>query len=153
MAWGSGTSAPRSYRNLAAAVADPRLVPVLRDTLQLCREDGMDALGEAYTRWRVNGIQRSYFTKWFAFAGRQEGRAWQPLILDDRVLATLSETLGITTRDLAGSRRWAQRYVAYVEALHAWAADDYHGSTADRLEWIMFCHNGSSDLDQPSDRS
>jgi hypothetical protein len=152
MAWGSGTSALRSYRNLAAATQDARLIPSLRETLNLCRGDDTTSLRRAYERWQVAGVRRSYFTKWFSFAGRRQNRNWQPLILDDRVLNTLSRSLGVTTRKLAGSPRWGQRYVAYVEALHAWATHVGSGTTPERLEWVMFCHNGSTDLHRPSSR-
>lgn len=152
MAWGSGTSAPRSYRNLAAATADKRLVPTLRETLSLCRHNDAGRLEQAYRSWQVAGVGRSYFTKWFAFAGRAEARPWQPLILDDRVLQTMNITLGVTTRELAGTRRLAKRYRAYVEALHSWSAELGGRATPERLEWIMFCHNGEPSLEKTSSR-
>jgi hypothetical protein len=158
MAWGSGTSAPRSYRHTAAALADDRLYPTLRHTAELCRGSGeMTVLEEAYTAFRVDGVGRSFFTKWFRFAGREavEPRAWQPLILDDRVLATLNRTLGTSTQELAGSHRWKSRYRAYVETLNEWADEVRHDGiavTADRLEWIFFCHNGLTDVSAPSGR-
>jgi hypothetical protein len=155
MAWGSGTSAPRSYRNTAAALRDRRLDSALRDTASLCREDDISGLEDAYRIFHVHGIGRSFFTKWFRFVGRIEGRRWQPLILDNRVLATLNESLHVSTTDLARTNRRAARYRAYVETLHHWAADFRdRGITTDahRLEWILFCHNGSADLSTPSYR-
>jgi hypothetical protein len=90
-------------------------------------------------------VRQAFFTKWFAFAGRVPNRAWQPLILDSRVYATLNDTLMISTTSLAGSRNKAARYRAYVGALHAWARDlsaDGRTVTAERLEWVLFEHNG-----------
>jgi hypothetical protein len=58
-------------------------------------------LETAHAAWKVRGVGRSFFTKWFAFAGRVDGRVWQPLILDDRVSATLNRTLDISTLALA----------------------------------------------------
>jgi hypothetical protein len=155
MAWGSGTSAPRSYRNTAAALGDRRLDSALRDTASLCREDDISGLEDAYRIFHVDGIGRSFFTKWFRFVGRIEGRRWQPLILDNRVLATLNESLHVSTTDLAKTNWRAARYRAYVETLHYWAAYlSDHGIAADahRLEWILFCHNGLADLSTPSGR-
>jgi hypothetical protein len=83
--------------------------------------------------------------KWFAFAGRTPGREWQPLILDDRVLRTLNDTFGLSTRTLAGSRNWGARYSAYVRHLRTWSRtllDEGVDCTAERLEWIFFLHNG-----------
>ena len=155
MAWGSGTSAPRSYRHTAAALGDDRLYPSLRHTAELCRGSSDTAvLEEAYVDFRAHGVGRSFFTKWFRFAGREavEPRNWQPLILDDRVLATLNRTLGTSTQELAGSRQWKSRYRAYVETLHGWADElrrDGVEVSADRLEWIFFCHNGLTDASPP----
>jgi hypothetical protein len=149
MAWGSGTSGSRSYRNVARtlgggphspswSVAEPRLVRAV----QLARDDNL--MGAYRTLRGVPGIGRSFFTKWLAFAGRVEGRNWNPLILDDRVLATLNNTLKVSTKDFTSSRLWAYRYEAYVQALHRWAAQ-LPGDPpvdADRLEWILYRHNG-----------
>lgn len=137
MAWGSGTSNPRSYRYTASAMVDPRLDAALRDTASMCRDDDESNLEAAYARWKVNGVGRSFFTKWFTFAGHVEGRTWQPLILDDRVLRTLNNTLHVTTVELAGTKRWAARYRCYVEALHAWGEGP---EGAARIERVLFAH-------------
>jgi hypothetical protein len=142
MAWGSGTSNPRSYRNTAKALASPHCTDRLTAAASTCRSG---ALTDAYDEFSLPGIGRSFFTKWFAFAGRTVGRGWQPLILDDRVLATLNRTLNITTRSLAGSRNWGRRYAAYVDHLHLWSYElNSQGvqCDAERLEWILFRHNG-----------
>jgi hypothetical protein len=106
-------------------------------------------LEHAYQAWAVVGVRRSFFTKWFRFAGRRPSRDWQPLILDDRVLKTLNHCLKVSTRQLADSRSWAKRYRAYVEAMHDWARQLSASDTlvtADRLEWILFSHAGDPDL-------
>lgn len=68
------------------------------------------------------------------------------MILDDRVLKSLNRTLGITTRELSDSRRWADRYESYVQAMHWWASE-LSGTdlSPQRLEWILFLHNGDPD--------
>jgi hypothetical protein len=90
-------------------------------------------------------VGQSFFTKRFGYAGFAPERVWNPLILDSRVLATLNQTLQISTRTMADDRRWAARYASYVEHLYRWAdelttAD--HPVDGERLEWIMFEHNG-----------
>ncbi|ONI72183.1 hypothetical protein BWI15_19120 [Kribbella sp. ALI-6-A] len=148
MAWGGGTSG-RPMRNTQRALADPvaahamleSSAQTLRDAVSV--DDG--ALEAAYGAWSLSGVGRSFFTKWFAFAGWSRDRKWQPLILDDRVFATLNKTLNRSTIELAGGRRRSRRYRAYVQAMHEWAGqlqDRGHDVDAKRLEWILFAHNG-----------
>jgi hypothetical protein len=137
MAWGSGTSNTRSYRYTRKALTAPNCTKRLVRAAESCRDGD---LLSAYSDFSLPGVGRSFFTKWFAFAGRVPGRNWQPLILDDRVLRTLNRTLGLSTRALAGSPNWGRRYAAYVEHLHSWGHEV--GCSADRLEWILFAHNG-----------
>jgi 8-oxoguanine DNA glycosylase-like protein len=148
MAWGTGTSNPRSYRNTRIALADPRLDEALKSTATLCRGDRLGDTAAAYAAWQVSGIRRSYFTKWFRFAGHVADREWQPLILDDRVLQTLYVTLGIRTKDLTDSRFWRDRYTAYVATVHSWA-EQLGDVSAQRIEWVLFMHNGRDHPDAP----
>ena len=143
-AWGSGTSGSRTLRHTRAAFEDrENLVHSLSATAQILRSgDDPSAMAEAYGAWRCAGVRRSFFTKWFAFAGTKEEREWQPLILDDRVLSTLNDTLELSTKDIAGTRLWKKRYQKYVEEIHGWAAA--LAIDASRLEWILFRHNGKS---------
>ncbi|MEU8260445.1 hypothetical protein AB0C02_07475 [Micromonospora sp. NPDC048999] len=143
MAWGSGVTNTRSYRYTALALAAPNCADVLAKTARLCREGRLD---QAYREFSLPGIGRSFFTKWFAFAGRADGRRWQPLILDDRVFRTLNQSLRISTVELANTRRRDRRYCAYVEALHRWSDSLFESGiqcSAERLEWILFSHNGA----------
>jgi len=151
MAWGSGRIDSRTIRHTgwALAKAEDAHRMLVRSAEQLksaaTLRDG--SLEQAYRAWRLPGIRRSFFTKWFAFAGYTAERSWQPLILDDRVLRTLNKTLNIGTQTLAGSRLWSRRYVAYVEALHQWSAElseDRVIVDASQLEWILFRHNGAA---------
>ena len=105
------------------------------------------ALASAYNEFDVAGVDRSLFTKWFAFAGVVADRPWQPLILDDRVTKTLNDTLDVTTRAMAGVRDRGERYAAYVAHLHSWSVQLTEAGqpcSAERLEWLMFKHQGKA---------
>lgn len=144
MAWGSGVKNTRSYRNTALALGDQDCAEILTTTARLCREGRLD---EAYRGFSLPGVGRSFYTKWFAFAGRTEDRPWQPLILDDRVFRTLNDTLRISTVGLAGTLCRDRRYCAYIEHLHLWSNSLHEAGiqcSAERLEWILFAHNGAA---------
>lgn len=141
-AWGSGTTGSRTILHTKSALADRKnLLESLRSTAEVLRgSDDPDALAEAYSRWHCAGVRQAFFTKWFTFGGARKGRDWQPLILDARVLRSLNTTLNVATQRLAGSLSRARRYQSYVETVHEWAAET--GDDAQRLEWILFAHNG-----------
>lgn len=149
MAWGSGTTGSRGLRNTARALSDPdAAAKALGGSARLLREAQSSADGDlrqAHQEFRLRGVGQSFFTKWFSYAGFVQDRAWNPLILDRRVLATLNQTLQISTRTMAGDRRRAARYASYVEHLYGWA-DELTTTDrlvdGERLEWIMFEHNG-----------
>ncbi|MFC8921699.1 hypothetical protein [Cellulosimicrobium sp. NPDC057127] len=140
--WGSGTSGGRTLRHTATAFAHrEQLVAALRTSAERLRAaDDTTALADAYAGWSCPGVGPSFFTKWFTFAGRREGRAWQPLILDQRVYRSLNGSLDVRLVDLAGQPARSARYRAYVEAVHAWSAE--LAVAADRLEWVLFVDNG-----------
>ncbi|MFF7177651.1 hypothetical protein [Streptomyces sp. NPDC008121] len=139
MVWGSGTTNGRGPRYTAAALADPRLPAVLDATRQAVR-DGDPA--EAYRRFVLDGVGRSFFTKWFAAVDDRPAPSPRALILDARVLHSLN-ALGWTTWQAAGTRHWPARYTAYITCMHTWAAS--FGVTADWLEWLLFSLNGRVD--------
>lgn len=141
-AWGAGVTGTRTLRHTARAFAHrEQFVGALRTSAERLR-DAVDtvALAEAYDGWRCPGVGPSFFTKWFAYAGRRAGRDWQPLMLDDRVYRALNTTLDVRLVDLAGSRSRAARYRAYVQAVHDWARA--LGVPAERVEWVLFRDNG-----------
>ena len=149
MAWGSGTTGSRGLRNTARALSDPDAAyTVLAGSARSLRaaRSLSEALRQAHRDFKLAGVGRAFFTKWFSYAGYVPGRKWNPLILDSRVLATLNKTLHVTTRMMADDdRRWAVRGAAYVEHLYCWASElTAAGCPVDgeRLEWIMFEHNG-----------
>ena len=149
MAWGSGTTNGRGLRNTARAVSCPETArAVLSSSAKALRHSASmfdRSLARVHATFALPGVQQAFFTKWFSFAGYVRSRAWQPLILDSRVYATLNETLQVTTTSIAGSHNRAARYVAYVDYLHRWAnslAAEGCAVDAERLEWIFFAHNG-----------
>lgn len=157
MAWGSGTTGSRALRNTARALSDPDAAyAVLAGSARRLRaaRSLSESLQQAHRDFKLLGVRRAFFTKWFSYAGCVPRREWNPLILDSRVLKTLNRTLHVTTRMMAGrDRKWAVRCAAYVEHLHGWASDlTTTGCPVDgeRLEWIMFEHNGEP-LPPPSE--
>lgn len=63
------------------------------------------------------------------------------LILDDHVWRALNETLDWSSLRAAGTRRWAQRYTAYVVAVHSWAGElrrHEPRTTAHTVERLLF---------------
>jgi hypothetical protein len=152
MAWGSGLTGSRTLRNTARALGDtPSAHKMLGEAALRLRNaesftDG--ALEQAHKDFHLAGIGQAFFTKWFTFAGHVPGRAWQPLILDSRVYATLNQTLGADTKSMAGGARYRKaRYRAYVETMHSWS-DELSRSgldaTPQRLEWVLFQQNGKA---------
>lgn len=135
MIWGSGTTNGRGPRNTAKALGDEGLVKCLGDTMDLCQRG---ELANAYQRFSVDRVGPSFFTKWF-WTAALHGKGDRPLILDDRVWATLNR-LGWTGRAAAHRRR--DRYAAYVESMTEWvdALNAIEGTalTAEGLEYLMF---------------
>lgn len=149
-AWGNGLRSHHGRGNTAAALGHrEQLLANLRTTASLLRESSStESTAAAYRAWRTGiGINESFFTKWFAFAGVRAGRAWQPLILDQRVWRTLNKTLALSMREAAGTTSQWVVYQTYVETVHDWAGDP---EVAQRLEWVLFKHNG---LPLPTDEA
>lgn len=142
LAWGNGEQSRWGFQNAANALAQPDvLLDNLRMTAAILRgAEDTDELAVAYRAWRPGSyVSESFFSKWFAFAGRRDGRIWQPLILDENVWKTLNDTLGLTVSDLVGSKKPAAKYQAYVEIVHEWAESPNH---AQWIEWVLFSQNG-----------
>ncbi|MCG7210746.1 hypothetical protein [Streptomyces arenae] len=136
MIWGSGTTNGRGPRYTKAALEDRQLLSALVGTrAKVCAGD----LEGAYRGFRVNGVGRSFFTKWFAVVD-DGSAAERALILDDRVFRTLN-ALGWVSWRAAGTRNRAARYVAYVRDMHSWAKElDVAPAW---LEWLMFDLSGN----------
>lgn len=75
----------------------------------------------AYISFRLSGVGPAFYTKWFWASMLGTELRLAPLILDARVWRSLA-ALRWDSRAAAGSRHWGDRYVAYLEAMHRWAA-------------------------------
>ncbi|XMN08419.1 hypothetical protein ACK8N7_21470 [Streptomyces griseobrunneus] len=143
MIWGSGTTNGRGPRHTSAALSDARLKDVLRTTRASVRSGDLKS---AYARFTLNGVGRSFFTKWFAAVDDRAPDADRALILDVRVFRSLN-ALGWTSREAAGVGHWPTRYAVYVSTMHGWARE--LGVTAEWLEWLLFDLNGRVHGDEP----
>lgn len=112
---------------------------VLRATREAVRDGDLSG---AYRQFVLNGVGRSFFTKWFAAVDDREATCDRALILDDRVFRSLN-ALGWSSWKAAGTRHWPTRYATYVSSMHRWASS--LGVTADWLEWLLFHVNGHVD--------
>lgn len=148
MAWGSGTSNSRSLRNTRNALQDTEAAATaLRDSaiaLRAIQHVDDPAIADAHQGFYLPGVREAFFTKWFAFAGFVHERDWQPLILDSRVRATLHTSLDVWLNRMTDSHNDPARYIAYINAMHHWAAKLPQPLNSTRLEWIMFRHNGAT---------
>ncbi len=143
-AWGNGLHSRFGRLNTAKALGHSELLSNLRATATLLREShDPREIEAAYRTWRARiGIGEAFFTKWFAFAGVQPGREWQPLILDARVRRTLARPpLEVSLTAVAGTTSLWVVYRTYVEMVHEWGGGP---EAAQRLEWILFEQNGRS---------
>lgn len=142
-AWGNGVSSRFGRLNTAKAVGHrEQLLTNLRTTTAILREAQEPVeIEKAYRAWQGRiGISEAFFTKWFAFAGVRAGREWQPLILDARVRRTLARRpLDVSVTAVAGTTSLWVVYRAYIEMVHEWGGSP---EGAQRLEWILFEHNG-----------
>lgn len=135
MLWGSGTSNGRGPRYTAAALEEGSgLMPSLARTREMVL--GGDP-GEAYVSFRSKGIGPAFYTKWFWAVGLGRDLSPTPLILDARVWASLG-ALGWDSRKSAGSRRWKDRYPAYLAAMEGWASNLADVNDAEHLEQTLF---------------
>lgn len=55
-----------------------------------------------------------------------------------------NKTLDVWLNQLTDVRNGPHRYVAYLNAIHRWAAHLPQPMTATQLEWILFTHNGAA---------
>lgn len=150
MAWASDGTVNATLRATATALRDPtrahRILGAAAHRLRAAQSMQEGAIEDTHRAWSLRGVGQSLASHWWSCAGHVAGRTWQPLILDDKVYATLNRTLmiGGTTR-LASSRRRADRYRAYVEAVHRWAVElrlEGRDADAERIVFVLARHAG-----------
>jgi hypothetical protein len=120
MMWGSGPWNGRGPRYTAQALSDPRLADTLRDTRHSILRNSPE---DAYARFKVKGVGPSFFTKWFWAAGLASNLRITPLVLDERVWASLGALSWNSVDAAGGSRLRKRRYRAYLDTCALWAAD------------------------------
>ena len=141
MIWGSGTTNGRGPRYLAKALTDHNLDHVLDETFGLVAGG---ELADAYRRFVLAGVGRSFFTKWFwacSLAGQPER---VPLILDDRVIATANQ---LDWYFRPTGKNWPDRYDAYVDMARDIAthiSGDGLIATSEHVEWLLFARGTNS---------
>ena len=145
--WGRGKSNGRMRPHIVAALRSDRRDEVLRETGRLAAT-GQPAA--AYRAWSLPGLRAPFFTKWLWAASERGEPEVRPLILDARVWISLGD-LGWSSLEAAGgSRRWPDRYAAYVESCHDWAAqlsDTGRDVSAEDIEYALFRANGPLDAE------
>ncbi|MFA5566518.1 MAG: hypothetical protein WC184_10885 [Acidimicrobiia bacterium] len=132
MMWGSGTRNGRGPRNCDKALASKPL-PVLRESAALVADGDLSAAYMLHKK--LPGVGPAFFTKWLWLVGSNQDQQPQPLILDSLVWKSLAE-LGWDSREASGSRLWAKRYVAYLNACRVWAKDN--NTTPEDIEYTLF---------------
>lgn len=143
MAWGSGTTNGRGPRYTEAALsstAKPALA-ALREARSRLRSGEIAAAYDCAAR--LEGVGPAFLTKWLWVVGTTVKTDWTPLILDSRVWSGL-RGLKWDSRTAANSRRWGDRYAAYLRACTAWASQLDRvrgGTTPEDIEYSLFMWN------------
>ena len=138
--WGRGKSNGRMRDHIVGLLRCPDLDQGLAASATLAAA-GQPAA--AYRTWQLPGLREPFFTKWLwaaSTAGPPENRC---LVLDQRVWASLNNALGWTSWIAAGSRSRADRYAAYVQRCHAWAAELGDRVSPEDIECALFRANGT----------
>lgn len=147
--WGVGRSG-RSHvlAHTRKALASPRLRGHLTRGIEQVTTDRAGAFYQENRCPQLAGWGPSFATM-FAYAvatahaqrGGGEPAFPRGLILDDPVWRALNDVLGWSSRHAAGTNRWAQRYAAYVAAVHYWAGElrrHEPTTTAHTVERLLF---------------
>ena len=144
MMWGSGTTNGRGPRYTDQALSQGGTLEVLRRVRHQL-DDG-DIAAAYYAHREIRGIGPSFHTKWLWVVGTAAGTAPQPLILDLNVWNALAE-LDWNSETEASTRRWGRRYIAYLQACHAWAEQVTKASgaiySAQDIEYSLFVRGQS----------
>lgn len=139
MIWGFGSVGYGPYRT-----SQMLAIPAARQLLKTTAEHlAGGRLLEAYTTLRLPCCGPAFITKFFYAVGLGRTITPQPLILDSRVAASLQRIIDDEELPLsyytkgAGTVVWyAQGYLRYVEALHAWSME--LSCRADAIELFLF---------------
>lgn len=127
--WGIG-SRGRALAHTRKALASPRLRDHLARSVEQLTTGRAGSFYQENRYPQLSGWGPSFATK-FAYAvatahaqhGAGDPAFPRALILDDRIWRGLNDVLGWSSLHAAGTSNWAQRYTAYVDAVHAWATE------------------------------
>ena len=137
MMWGSGTRNGRGPRYTATALRSPHAVDHLRHARHLLEQGDIPAAYDVHRN--VEGLGPAFHTKWLWLVGRAAGTRPQPLILDARVWASLSELRWSSLAAAGGDRRGGHRYLAYLQACERWA--QRHGCSPEDVEHTLWARS------------
>ena len=134
MMWGSGTTNGRGPRYTASALRRSDIAQLMK---KIYNDLADGRIEDAYRiHKKIPGVGPSFHTKLLWVIGSAiENKALTPLILDDRVWASLKR-IGWNSRRSAGSRDRGKRYRAYLNACDFWAKEN-HCSQED-IEFTLF---------------
>lgn len=137
MAWGYK---PRDYgphrtgKVLDADNAEAKLRAIVDAT----RAHGATAGWHALFTHKITGLNMSFGTKLLYFAGYTTSHRPRPLVLDERVRASLDE---IAPGTVPPTGRVVQAdYLRYLELAESWASEPYWKQEPDVVEYALFKH-------------
>ena len=139
MAWGYRPKdyGPRRTRAILDQYgADEKIAAIVDAT----RNDGAAAGWHALLNThRIAGLNMSFGTKLLYFAGYTTDHRPRPLILDERVRASLNRSdVAPGTLPPMGRRVQEDDYVRYLELAEAWAAEQDWNQVPDVVEFALF---------------
>lgn len=133
MMWGSGTTNGRGPRNAARALSGGSVADVLTEARLLLLQADISSAYDLHGR--LPGVGPAFFTKLLWVLGKTTDTTPEPLILDSFVWKSLGALDWDSRQAAGGSRRWRDRYLAYLRACAAWAGSEY---SAEDVEYTLF---------------
>ena len=136
MVWGYGTQGLGPGRT-AAIMEQPGAADAIRAIVKATRDEGAAAGWHALLNThRVKGLGMSFGTKLLYFAGYNTSHRPRPLILDERVRASLQRVAPGTV----SGEGWVQQvdYVRYLELAEKWSAEPSWLQGSDVVEFALF---------------
>ncbi len=131
MLWGYGTVGYGPWRMAHITKDIDQLDHVLLTTLRNIKHGAVHAAYNTFQNAHIPFLGQSYFTKYLYFAGLGCGVNHYPLILDTRILQSLTTLLG--TRYFSNGT--ADDYLSYLITLHEWA--EIIDCRADSIEYLL----------------
>jgi len=146
--WGRDYKDQRGRKHTQAALSDPRLGEVLKQSVIRIKSG---QIKEAYEGFTLKGCKSAYFTKFFYFVGEEYNIKPSPLILDRHVANALdflgkqegwsiSTFLDVSKRKENGKissiMEYPKGYIQYICSMHDWATE--LACSPDNIEYFMY---------------